>query len=78
MHAECIAGSQVGDPAGHAAPPPPAEPDCCVRCANRTDAYRAGASGGSCAKEAAEFCGEVGRDRGAPVDVYDGTCPVAP
>ena len=81
MHVACIAGSQVGNPSASPPPPPPNPPvvdHCCVRCANREDAYHADASDMSCGQAAKDFCDAAGKDRGAVADVFEGTCPDAP
>jgi hypothetical protein len=80
MHADCIAGSQVGNPSPRVAtptPPPPAL-HCCVLCANRQDAYHADTSSLTCAEAAADFCNAAGKDRGHVEDVFQGDCPDAP
>jgi hypothetical protein len=85
MHAECIAGTHVGNPAASPAPPAPTgsptpapQPHCCTRCANRQDAYHADASKMSCEQAAIDFCDTPGKDRGNVVDVFEGNCPDAP
>jgi hypothetical protein len=83
MHAECIAGSLVGNPAGGppAPPPPPPPPTsgvCCAVCSNLGGQayYAAEISGASCAEAAATFC--AFDDRGSVVSYEVGTCPIAP
>jgi hypothetical protein len=76
MHADCIAGSQVESPS---VPKPPAPAlHCCVRCANREDAYHADTEDVSCAAAAVDFCDAAGKDRGHVDEVFQGDCPDAP